>query len=71
MKQIKNSKVMLTFSLSSVYSRLDKDVSKEVNILVSATILDGSDDVFSSWKHRMSDKCVIVFLLLLTISDSD
>ena len=39
MKQIKNSKVVLTFN-SSVYSRLDKDASKKVYVLVSATILE-------------------------------
>ena len=71
MKQKKERLVILTFPLYAYY-RLDRDASKKMYGLLSATILNASDDVCSSWtlaqvdsrKHLISDKYIIVFLLL-------
>ena len=62
--------VILTLPLY-FYSRLNRDVSKTMYGLLSATILNASDDVCSSWtlaqvdnwKHLISDKYIIGFLL--------
>ena len=67
----KESLLILTFRLY-VYSRLNRDASKTMYGLLSATILNASDNVCSSWtlaqvdswKHLISDKYIIGFLLL-------
>ena len=61
------------FDVSSVYFRLERNASKEMHGLLSATTLNGSDNVCSSWslaqadswKHLISDKYILVFLKFL------